>query len=496
MYINDKKKLLSLLNTILEALDCILDNGDGWEEYVTLCVEALEAICGFIDKKDKSISLDILSKDIRLLREINLSEGMKKSVKNIIKQVIDDILYQARVIKAKKNRWRAVFLPYNASMWTSLESIWRAAYNDPDCDAIVMPIPYYDIGNPSNISIKYEGDQLPDYVPITHYEHYNIEEHNPEIIFSHNPYDDTNNLNRVPEKYFSSNLKKHTSCLVYSPYFTYGANNPGRTDFQYAVPGARNADFIIVQSDKVKEIFQSYGYPESKLLAVGSPKIDAIIYKMKEQVVTPKEWKDKLHGRKVFLLNTHLSYFAKSSTNTTKSGDYAVRFHDEILNTFLNRTDCALIWRPHPFLEQMLSDRFPKCYTYVKKMIRLMNDSDNCVIDRTRDYSVAFRLSDALITTYSSLINEYMVTGKPVMIFQKKASEDEVKRAPINRNLNYFRFKPDGMTFDSFVDMVCRGEDPLYNQRMDMINKAFLNMDGTAGEKAYCMVRDQILRSI
>ncbi len=270
------KKILSLLNTILEALDCILDNGDGWEEYVTLCVEALEAICGFIDKKDKSISLDILSKDIRLLREINLSEGMKKSVKNIIKQVIDDILYQARVIKAKKNRWRAVFLPYNASMWTSLESIWRAAYNDPDCDAIVMPIPYYDIGNPSNISIKYEGDQLPDYVPITHYEHYNIEEHNPEIIFSHNPYDDTNNLNRVPEKYFSSNLKKHTSCLVYSPYFTYGANNPGRTDFQYAVPGARNADFIIVQSDKVKEIFQSYGYPEFKLLAVGSPKIDAI----------------------------------------------------------------------------------------------------------------------------------------------------------------------------------------------------------------------------
>ncbi|CUH91929.1 hypothetical protein [Herbinix luporum] len=121
---------MSLLITILEALDCILDNGDGWEEYVTLCVEALEAICGFIDKKDKSISLDILSKDIRLLREINLSEGMKKSVKNIIKQVIDDILYQARVIKAKKNRWRAVFLPYNASMWTSLVRVLLTKYEE------------------------------------------------------------------------------------------------------------------------------------------------------------------------------------------------------------------------------------------------------------------------------------------------------------------------------------------------------------------------------
>lgn len=494
MYINDKNKILALLNTVLEALDYSINNEDAWTEYTGLCIEALESICEFIGKKDENINLDILRKDIRLLKNMNFSGGMTKSVSKRFKQIKDDILYQIRVIKAINGRWRAVFLPYNASMWTSLESIWKAADNDPDCDAIVMPIPYYDIGDPSNISLKYEGDQLPDYVPITPYEQYDIESQNPEMIFIHNPYDDANNLTRVPEKYFSSNLKKHTSCLVYSPYFTYGANNPGRTDFQYAVPGARNADYIIVQSEKVKEIFHSYGHPKSKLLAVGSPKIDAIVAKMKEPVKVPDEWKDKLQGRKVFLLNTHLSYFPRSSTNTTKSGDYAVRYHDEILQAILNRPGRALIWRPHPLLENMLKERFPKCYTYVKEMIGLMEESDNCIIDRTGDYTVAFRLSDAMISTYSSLINEYMVTGKPVMIFQKKATEEEIKRAPINRNLNYFRFKPDGMTFESFVDMVCREEDPLYEQRMDMISKAFLNMDGTAGEKAYYMIKENMMK--
>ena len=52
---------------------------------------------------------------------------IKNSVKNEIKVQIE-----------------AVFLPYKASMWDSLESIWQAADEDPDCDAYVIPIPYYD----------------------------------------------------------------------------------------------------------------------------------------------------------------------------------------------------------------------------------------------------------------------------------------------------------------------------------------------------------------
>lgn len=493
MYINDKKRILTLLNTVTEALDYCLNRGDGWEEYVNLSTEALETISRFIASKGITVNLDILYKSIKSLHRLNITGGMTKSVMNTLKQIKSDILYQTGLIKAVKCRWRAVFLPYNASMWTSLESIWQAANSDPDCDTIVIPIPYYNISNLSGLSLNYEGDKLPAYVPVTPFNNYNIEDENPEMIFIHNPYDDVNNLTRVPEKYFSSNLKKYTDCLVYSPYFTYAAHNPGRTDFQYAVPGARNADFIIVQSEKVKDIFISYGHRESKLLAVGSPKIDAIVNKMKQPVIIPGEWEHKLKDRKVFMLNTHLGYFQKSSLNTTKIGDYAVRYHNEILQAILNKPGRALIWRPHPLLEEMLKDRFPKCYTYVKEIMQLIEESDNGVIDRTADYSIAFRVSDALISTYSSLINEYMVTGRPVMIFQKKASEEEVERAPINRNLNYFRFKPDGMTFESFVDMVCQGKDPLKEKRMEMLDKAFLNKDGTAGEKAYITIKERLL---
>lgn len=41
-------------------------------------------------------------------------------------------------------RIEAVFLPYKASMWDSLESVWKAADADEYCDTYVIPIPYYD----------------------------------------------------------------------------------------------------------------------------------------------------------------------------------------------------------------------------------------------------------------------------------------------------------------------------------------------------------------
>lgn len=52
-----------------------------------------------------------------------------------------------------KGRLEIVFLPYKASMWDSLESVWMAADADENCDAYVIPIPYYD-RNPDGILVN------------------------------------------------------------------------------------------------------------------------------------------------------------------------------------------------------------------------------------------------------------------------------------------------------------------------------------------------------
>ncbi|MDD6178847.1 MAG: CDP-glycerol glycerophosphotransferase family protein [Clostridium sp.] len=400
------------------------------------------------------------------------------SMKNIIETIENKIITEIQTDKIK-----IVFMPYKADMWTSLESIWHAAECDENYEVKVVPIPYYDISDMKNIHMKYDGDRFPSNVKITSYKEYVMEEEHPEMIFIHNPYDECNNLTRVPACYYSSNLKKNTELLVYSPYFTVGSFNRESQEFMFTAPGVYYSDYVIAQSQRVKEIFESYGHDEEKIIAFGSPKIDAIIKNNKNIQELPEIWTKKLSGKKIFLLNTHLSYFPKAFQYASSTDNYAVKFHKEILNAFLNREDCGLIWRPHPLMKNMLQGRFPECLDFINYFEKEIMQSTNGIIDETGDYAKAFYCSDALISTWSSLINEYMVTGKPILIMQRMINEEVNKVSPINRNANYFRIGKNKMTFANFRDNVLQGIDFMYEERMETVRKAFPNMDGHAGDK-------------
>ena len=137
-------------------------------------------------------------------------KNLRKSLINIENSVKNDI----------KIRLEMVFLPYKASMWDSLESVWEAADADPDCDAYVVPIPYYD-RNPDGSLGKYhyEGGELPSYVPVTHYEEYSFENRRPDAVYIHNPYDNMNIVTTVHPDFYAQKIKDNTEKLVYIPYF-------------------------------------------------------------------------------------------------------------------------------------------------------------------------------------------------------------------------------------------------------------------------------------
>lgn len=381
--------------------------------------------------------------------------------------------------------FRVLFLPYKASMWTAFDSIYRSAAKDECCEAAVVAIPYYEIGNKLKEPVFcYEKEKFPSDIPITDWQEYSLEKEHPDMIFIHNPYDDGNNLTSVHPFYYSDNLKKHTACLIYSPYFTIGGYTRGKSDFHYINKGTVNADKVIVQSEFVEKIYESYGYHADKFLSCGSPKADYVIQNMNSRLQLPKEWEEKLSGKKVFLLNTHLSYFPSGYSYKDYWGyNFAEVYHNQLLRAIRERKDCGLIWRPHPLLFTMVHTRFPECEEYVNHLREELEHSDNCVIDTSGDYRNAFGCSDALISTYSSLNHEYLITGKPVMIFQTPPTDAGGERSPIDFRTCYFRFgREDKMTFGAFMDMVCRGEDPKREERIGMLgSKAFANLNGTAG---------------
>lgn len=105
-----------------------------------------------------------------------LERGQAVSVSKIYKALRQSLYrIESSVKNDIKVRLEAVFLPYKASMWDSLESIWKAADEDPDCDAYVIPIPYYD-KNPDGSfrEMHYEGGEYPKDVPVVWYEDYGL----------------------------------------------------------------------------------------------------------------------------------------------------------------------------------------------------------------------------------------------------------------------------------------------------------------------------------
>lgn len=62
------------------------------------------------------------------------------------------------------------FLPYKASMWDSLESVWEEYEANEEWNAYVMPIPYYNRKQDGSLGeLHWEGEIFPKNVTITDY---------------------------------------------------------------------------------------------------------------------------------------------------------------------------------------------------------------------------------------------------------------------------------------------------------------------------------------
>ena len=237
---------------------------------------------------------DVLKKylrDARRAGKIGLSKEAIKEDDTIGIQYFVDCLCQAHGgMQGEIDKKTIVFLPYKASMWDSLESIWLAAKEDPRCECYVVPIPYYDKDSHGRLTTyHYEGAQFPEYVPVTDYRDFDLASRNADIIYIHNPYDDGNHVTSVDPDYYSARLKAYTDKLVYVPYY---ATSGGMSEAQSLCKAYLSADYIIVQAEGHKDYFDA-GIPREKLLALGSPKFDRVVKLCENPPEVSEDWRTR-----------------------------------------------------------------------------------------------------------------------------------------------------------------------------------------------------------
>lgn len=182
----------------------------------------------------------------------NLAANKDVNVNKIYKLLKQKLIKVANSLKNDVAlRLEVAFFPYKASMWDSLESVYFAAKEDPDCDAYCVPIPYYDI-NPDHSfgQMHYEGNDYPENIEIMDWQNYNFEERRPDVIYIHNPYDNCNLVTSVHPRYYSGNLKQYTETLVYIPYYV---TSGGMLQAQGMLPSYLNMDYIVIQSPQFRK---------------------------------------------------------------------------------------------------------------------------------------------------------------------------------------------------------------------------------------------------
>ncbi len=324
-------------------------------------------------------------------------------------------------------RLEIAFLPYKASMWDCLESVWEAAAADPDCETYVVPIPYLDKGPDDTFTdIHCEADKFPPDVPVISWQEYDIAARHPDIIYIHNPYDNVNNVTSVHPSFYAKELKKHTDMLVYIPYFV--CMNDQIEDHFCVLPGTIFADRVIVQSETVRQAYiEAYhkfekenhieghvGNAEEKFVALGSPKYDRVLKTTRENVEIPDDWRRKMINsdgsfKKVILYNTTVTQILEHREKVLEK----IR---SVFDLLWERDDVVLLWRPHPLSLTTCGSVSAQLSEEYRALTEEYRAQDWGIYDDTADLHRAIALSDAYYGDMSSVVELYRMTGKPIMI--------------------------------------------------------------------------------
>lgn len=389
-----------------------------------------------LEPKIGRISTDIvklLEQYCELIYQISIGFPDKTNCFNLVSNVKHLLKKLKSLLQNKyKDRKEVVFLPYKASMWDSLESVWKSADDDGETDAYVIPIPYYDKNSDGSFGMMhYEGDMYPDYVPITSWEEYSFEERRPDIIFIHNPYDETNKVTSVHPFFYSKNLKQYTDKLVYIPYFILDEVNINdeleiqNIEHFCLLPAVIHANKVIVQSENMRQIYikvlvkntgeKTRQYWEDKIYGTGSPKIDRLAYVRKTDLDIPEEWlkiirKPDGSWKKIIFYNVSVA----ALLNTKEQMIIKIK---DVLKVFKeNSGEIALLFRPHPLMRETIKAMREELLEEYDEIISTYRQENWGIYDDTPDIDRAIILSDAYYGTNSSVVPMYKATKKPIMI--------------------------------------------------------------------------------
>jgi len=295
------------------------------------------------------------------------------------------------------------------------------------------------------------------------------------VIFTFNPYDNTNYITSVHPDYYCNLIKDYTGCLVYIPYATSGKNIVNYESF-CKVPGNVYANKVFIESDFVRDFYikcfeeaykDNYGNAKEKFIALGSPKYDKVINTKRDDYALPDEWRKLTGDKKIVLYNTSVESVVDAK-HTTEQFLEKLR---SVFETFKKRDDLLLWYRPHPLTAASFKTMRRSLYDEYTQLIEEYINGAFGIYDDTADLHRAIAWSDMHYGDDNSVVQMYMVTGKPIII------QDYLSK-----------LNPWSSLDEQSGDIITEKEQPPICLDDDFA----YNLDGTCGEKIWEYVKKKV----
>lgn len=479
----------NMCDSLIEALNYIKNNKDNNINQVLLkdCLHTITAIKGTLEADILSIrKFEIFDLIEESLKEIDFLLDLASKEEEVnIKKLYDNIVHFSQLCKDDlKLKFKVVFFAELGEKWDSLETVYWAFKKREDCDVSVVIEPIYRAVKDKNGDVK-SDIILKDFLTPLGIEHipfskYNIEADKPDMVIISQPYEGV-----TIKKFWPENIAKH-SRLVYIPYFTSIANDKFTRDINCKISVAYYAWKIIAQSQKIKELYHKETFLKGKnVIVTGLPKWD-IANKLDEKIIDVNlEWKRKFKDKKVILLNTHYTS-AKE-----------IQIYEEFYEYFQNRTDVALLWRPHPMTDTMYKIYYPQLQEKWHELNKNIENSDNMVIDRNTSYIESLKISDAMISHMSSMITQYFITKKPIYILLPKERKEEISSDWII-DLSKYNELSSVKTgkWKEFIEKVVHGIDDSLELRLNIIKRDLMDARGDIGNKVCEVLVEELKKEL
>lgn len=385
-------------------------------------------------------------------------------------------------LKLKKllgEKVRVLFICHRPEVWNSLKIVYEAFLADPAFEVTILAIP-----NKKQLPQKefsheeYESEGAEEFWKgancIEGYDYQKDEwidprDLYPDYVFLQQPY----NITR-PAKYKSWILSKYAKlCYVTYVYGVFG---------EEALAGFHPEDFLTSTSFYFAPDSLHYEYICQRLKTMNNFFTRSYMTGFPRFDLSLENGGEKERGGFRALWTPRWS--------TCEGNSFFFAYKDLMLSYCDEHPSFSLTFRPHPqsFLEWNATGEMKEEEAAVYK--KEYEKRENAQIDTNKDYLASFQETDCFITDLTSLMVEYLLTGKPIIYCHRVDGFSEIGRK-LARGYYWVR---NWEELVKTLDMLRSGEDPLKEERKAIAREFFYCPSEGAGIKIKEIIKEDALK--